>query len=66
MIFDHLAGTPISYFNKIDASPLDGLIGNSAAMRNVYQLTRLSAQASSSVLLLGETGTGKELSLIHI
>ena len=61
MSFDHLAGNPISYFDKIDASPLDGLIGISAAMRNVYQLTRLSAQANSSVLLLGETGTGKEL-----
>jgi transcriptional regulator with PAS, ATPase and Fis domain len=61
LIFDHLAGNPISYFNKIDASPLAGLVGNSAAMQNVYQLTRLSAQANSSVLLLGETGTGKEL-----
>lgn len=30
-------------------------------MRSVYQMTRLSALANSSVLLLGETGTGKEL-----
>ena len=30
-------------------------------MRSVYQMTRLSAVANSSVLLLGETGTGKEL-----
>ncbi len=30
-------------------------------MRSVYQMTRLSAISNSSVLLLGETGTGKEL-----
>ena len=30
-------------------------------MGNVYQMTRLSAASNSSVLLLGETGTGKEL-----
>lgn len=30
-------------------------------MSSVYQMTRLSAASSSSVLLLGETGTGKEL-----
>lgn len=30
-------------------------------MRSVYQMTRLSALSSASVLLLGETGTGKEL-----
>ena len=45
----------------VDDSPLPGVIGNSAAMREVYQLTRLSAASNASVLLLGETGTGKEL-----
>ena len=45
----------------VDDSPLDGVIGHSAAMRKVYQLTRLSAVSNASVLLLGETGTGKEL-----
>ncbi len=44
-----------------DDSPLDGVIGNSPAMREVYRLTRMSARSSASVLLLGETGTGKEL-----
>lgn len=36
-------------------------------MRSVYQMTRLAAMANSSVLLLGETGTGKELiaSAVH-
>lgn len=50
-----------SRFSSVDDSPLEGLIGNSAAMRDVYQLTRKFAQSSASVLLLGETGTGKEL-----
>ncbi len=44
-----------------DDSPLAGLIGNSASMREVYRLTRMSAASGASVLLLGETGTGKEL-----
>ena len=41
--------------------PIPGLIGLGAAMENVYQLTRRVAQSNASVLLLGETGTGKEL-----
>jgi len=41
--------------------PIDGLIGSSDAMQDVYELTRLAARSSASVLLLGETGTGKEL-----
>ncbi|MEW4526823.1 sigma-54 dependent transcriptional regulator [Maioricimonas sp. JC845] len=40
---------------------LDGMIGDSAAMREVYRLTRRIASSSATVLLLGETGTGKEL-----
>ncbi|MCE2790844.1 MAG: sigma-54 interaction domain-containing protein [Planctomycetota bacterium] len=38
-----------------------GLIGESPAMREVYRLTALAARSNASVLLLGETGTGKEL-----
>ena len=54
-------GNSDSEFSQVDASPLEGLIGTSAAMQRVYQLTRLSALSNASVLLLGETGTGKEL-----
>ncbi len=41
--------------------PIAGLVGNSRAMRHVYDLTNRAARSSASVLLLGETGTGKEL-----
>ncbi|MDG1875271.1 MAG: sigma-54 dependent transcriptional regulator [Mariniblastus sp.] len=54
-------GTDNSNFSNVDDSPLEGLVGTSSTMRSVYQMTRLSAASSSSVLLLGETGTGKEL-----
>jgi transcriptional regulator with PAS, ATPase and Fis domain len=42
-------------------SPLPGIVGSSAAMREVYRLTRLVAPTPASVLLVGETGTGKEM-----
>ena len=41
--------------------PLAGLIGNGPAMQRVYDRTRMVARSNASVLLLGETGTGKEL-----
>jgi DNA-binding NtrC family response regulator len=41
--------------------PIPGLIGCGPAMQSVYRLTRQVAQSNASVLLLGETGTGKEL-----
>jgi DNA-binding NtrC family response regulator len=41
--------------------PLPGIIGSSKAMQEVYRLTRQVARSRASVLLLGETGTGKEL-----
>ncbi|MBI2478005.1 MAG: sigma-54-dependent Fis family transcriptional regulator [Planctomycetia bacterium] len=41
--------------------PIPGIIGSSPAMQDVYRLTRRVARSNASVLLLGETGTGKEL-----
>src|SRR5947208_3828078 len=45
---------------SLDA-PLLGVVGESPAMRAVYRLTRLVATSRASVLLVGETGTGKEV-----
>src|ERR1700682_4945134 len=42
-------------------APLPGVVGDSPAMRAVYRLTRLVATSRASVLLVGETGTGKEV-----
>jgi Nif-specific regulatory protein len=44
-----------------DDAPLPEIVGASPAMREVYRLTRLVAPTRARVLLLGETGTGKEL-----
>ena len=42
-------------------APLPGVVGDSQAMRAVYRLTRLVAASRASVLLVGATGTGKEV-----
>lgn len=53
------------YIQPVEASetgpPIPGLIGSGPAMERVYRLTRQVARSNASVLLLGETGTGKEL-----
>ncbi len=43
------------------ASPLPGMIGTSEAMQRVYRMVRLVASRSTTVLITGATGTGKEL-----
>ena len=40
---------------------MPGLIGRSSAMQRVYRVTRRVAASNASVLILGETGVGKEL-----
>jgi DNA-binding NtrC family response regulator len=40
---------------------LPGVVGTSPAMREVYLLTRRVARTPATVLLIGETGTGKEM-----
>jgi Nif-specific regulatory protein len=41
--------------------PLPEIVGNAPAMQDVYRLVRLAAPKSAHVLLIGETGTGKEV-----
>src|SRR3954452_9302803 len=40
---------------------LPGIVGASPAVREVYRLARLVAKRPSTVLIVGETGTGKEM-----
>src|ERR671927_1189762 len=44
-----------------DRYRIDGLVGRSRAMRDLSQLLETVAATSSTVLITGETGTGKEL-----
>ncbi|MCA9050731.1 MAG: sigma-54-dependent Fis family transcriptional regulator [Planctomycetaceae bacterium] len=44
-----------------EEGPIKGIIGGSPSMQEVYRMTRKVAAASATVLLTGETGTGKEL-----
>jgi len=41
--------------------PLPGMIGTSSPMRRVYRLSRLVSARDTAVLVIGDTGTGKEL-----
>ncbi len=51
------------YFEEEIRSVADfeGIVGHSSALRQVLQLIETVATSDSTVLLLGETGTGKEL-----
>src|SRR6266404_1166573 len=44
-----------------DEALFEGIVGRSAALRHVLHLVETVAPSDSTVLLLGETGTGKEL-----
>jgi DNA-binding NtrC family response regulator len=43
------------------AQPLPGMIGTSPAIERVYRMVRLVAPRTTTVLIAGATGTGKEL-----
>ncbi len=47
--------------NESFEPPLPEIVGNAPAMQDVYRLVRLAAPRSANVLLIGETGTGKEV-----
>ena len=49
----------LAHPDEIEALP--GMTGHSRSLRRVYRLARLVAPRQTTVLLTGETGTGKEL-----
>jgi DNA-binding NtrC family response regulator len=52
---------PCSPGESAEESPLPGMIGQSEPMQRLYRLARLVAPRNTTVLILGQTGTGKEL-----
>jgi formate hydrogenlyase transcriptional activator len=47
--------------DELRGSGIPGIVGNSAALRSVLAMARLAAPNDATVLINGETGTGKEL-----
>jgi transcriptional regulator with GAF, ATPase, and Fis domain len=47
--------------NELSGSGLPRIVGNSAALRRVLGMVRIVAPTDATVLINGETGTGKEL-----
>jgi DNA-binding NtrC family response regulator len=45
----------------LDKYHFSSLVGNSPAMQQVYRMVAMVAQKNSTILITGETGTGKEL-----
>jgi len=57
-----LATENIQLRHKIDElSKFDEIVGDSSAMKRVYELIETVAQTDSTVVIHGESGTGKEL-----
>lgn len=46
---------------ELHGDAADGVIGGNTGLRNVMEMVRQVARLNSTVLILGETGTGKEL-----
>jgi transcriptional regulator of aroF, aroG, tyrA and aromatic amino acid transport len=54
-------GQQISAFKKVNENNFSGIQTNSSAMRKLIREAKRMAQLDSSILIVGETGTGKEL-----
>ena len=60
-IEDATAAKAVLCNNELSGGRLHGIVGNSAALRRVLGLVRMVAPTDATVLINGETGTGKEL-----
>jgi len=64
-IQDHLLRQPLDLDAKLhyvpEEEPMEGVIGRSPAMRELKWLIRKAAAVDPDVLVIGETGTGKEV-----
>ncbi|WP_243313564.1 sigma 54-interacting transcriptional regulator [Fundidesulfovibrio agrisoli] len=62
---DYLNRQPLDLDKKISAArddePMEGIIGAGQGMRQFKQLVRKAASVDADVLIVGETGTGKEV-----
>jgi formate hydrogenlyase transcriptional activator len=59
---DELRNIEALAFNEpLGKELIPGIVGRSSALRSVLRLVEMVAASDSTVLLLGETGTGKEL-----
>ncbi len=54
-------GTKKIYYNADNTSMFHNMIGRTAAMQKIFSLIKNLADIDSTVLITGETGTGKEL-----
>lgn len=52
---------PAGQISHESIEPLPGMLGSSRAIQQLYRLARMIAPRDTTVLITGETGTGKEL-----
>src|SRR5260370_39087715 len=55
------ASEEVALDGELRCSGLPRIVGNSAALQRVLGMVRLVAPTNATVLICGETGTGKEL-----
>ncbi len=54
-------GREAPYYARSERSNLRGMVGGSAPMQRIYELVRMVAVRDTTVLVTGESGTGKDL-----